>query len=429
MPTNDVNEASGMRFSQLLNELEDLHRSEVFHLRREVSDLRNRLQPFPRMSPPVPLPPADAIQEESELCPEIKVADAMVEKSPMETSPSMSPSNSGLGPESEGKRLTQNSESLLKVPVKLGLNRKGSGTSSLSKFTAMTIEEEDEEITHEESKMLRERMKSIFLGVNFEIAVAALLIANILMMAAQLQYHGFITGHEIGYPRYATNPEEAWPSAKTVFFCGDVLFAGLFTAEMCVRVFKIRCAFFRNCLNWIDFLVVCSSWAELFAAALPISPTFLRMLRLGKLLRALRVVRMSQVLESLQLLLKCIYASLRILFWSLVLLMVIQCSAGITISYMLSDYMVDTQGSAEARFEVFRYYGTFSKTLLTMFEVLFANWAPPCRVLIDNVMKLQILKGSLRFLLAPPDLPVLKSNGDPDCVGKMGRSRPPPSHT
>ena len=35
--------------------------------------------------------------------------------------------------------------------------RKGSGTSSLSKFTAMTIEEEDEEITHEESKMLRER--------------------------------------------------------------------------------------------------------------------------------------------------------------------------------------------------------------------------------------------------------------------------------
>ena len=30
---------------------------------------------------------------------------------------------------------------------------------------------------------------------------------NILMMAAQLQYHGFITGHAIGYPRYATNPK------------------------------------------------------------------------------------------------------------------------------------------------------------------------------------------------------------------------------
>lgn len=97
------------------------------------------------------------------------------------------------------------------------------------------------------------------------------------------------------------------------------------------------------------------------------------MLRLGKLLRAswtqgqtvpsspeaLKVVRMSQVLESLQLLLplgfdlmscdlfrKCIYASMRILFWSLVLLLLIQCSAGMTISYMLNDYMVDPSRSA-----------------------------------------------------------------------------------
>ena len=54
----------------------------------------------------------------------------------------------------------------------------------------------------------------------------------------------------------------------------------------------------RNFFNWIDFLVVCSSWTELFAAGLPISPTFLRMLRLGKLLRALRVVKMSQVGSS-----------------------------------------------------------------------------------------------------------------------------------
>ena len=68
---------------------------------------------------------------------------------------------------------------------------------------------------------------------------------------------------------------------------------------------------------------------------------------------------MSQVLESLQLLLplgfdlmscdlfrKCIYASKRILFWSLVLLLLIQCSAGMTISYMLNDYMVDPSRSA-----------------------------------------------------------------------------------
>jgi len=82
-----------------------------------------------------------------------------------------------------------------------------------------------------------------------------------------------------------------------------------------------------------------------------------------------RGVEVWQVLESLQLLLKCIYASLRILFWSLVLLLIIQISAGMTISYMLSDYMVDDTADPVARFAVFRYYGTFTKTLLTMFLV------------------------------------------------------------
>ena len=48
---------------------------------------------------------------------------------------------------------------------------------------------------------------------------------------------------------------------------------------------------------------------------------------------------------SMKLLRKCIAASLKILFWSLVLLMVIQCSAGMTISYLLSDFMVTDAGA------------------------------------------------------------------------------------
>ena len=154
------------------------------------------------------------------------------------------------------------------------------------------------------------------------------------------------------------------------------------------------------------------------------------------------------------------------------LLMIIQISAGMSISYLVctpvrglgmcllgfwgftdftviswkwqvSEYLVDESAPLEQRLQVFRYYGSFTKTLLTMFEaglksassplvpshvltffkisyqetsnlslswflrlvregchfiltfdsfdfataqqVLFANWAPPCRVLIDYV--------------------------------------------
>ncbi|CAE7746412.1 Scn11a [Symbiodinium pilosum] len=214
--------------------------------------------------------------------------------------------------------------------------------------------------------------------------VVALLLLNILLMASQLQYHGYKIGYMIGI--YSEPAEQYWPHFEEIFFICDFIFALLFTVEMLIRLCHIRClAFCKQWLNWIDVIVVISSWVELLATALPISPTFLRMLRLGKLLRALRVVKMSRILESLQLLLKCISASVKILFWSLVLLMIIQCSAGMTISYMVSDFMTDPDIDEERKFQVFRYYGTFSKTLLTMFEVLFANWAPACRVLMDNV--------------------------------------------
>ena len=59
--------------------------------------------------------------------------------------------------------------------------------------------------------------------------------------------------------------------------------------EMMLRQFYLGFSFFRYGLNWLDFLVVCSSWVELFAAGLPINPTFLRMLRLGKCLGSMRV--------------------------------------------------------------------------------------------------------------------------------------------
>ncbi|CAK9052560.1 unnamed protein product [Durusdinium trenchii] len=224
------------------------------------------------------------------------------------------------------------------------------------------------------------------MGPSFEFAICLLLVVNFIFMAAQLQVHGMGVGHSIGFLRFDQSPEELYPWADTFFWYCDIFFAAAFTLEILIRWMVIGRTFWCHILNWIDFFVILSSWIEFFAAALPFSPTFLRMMRLGKLLRALRVIRLSRVLESLHLLLKCIVASLQIFFWSVVLLIIIQYCAGMTISYMLSDYMSDaSRGSLQERQEVFRYYGTFSKTILTMFEVLFANWAPACRVLVDNV--------------------------------------------
>lgn len=34
---------------------------------------------------------------------------------------------------------------------------------------------------------------------------------------------------------------------------------------------------------------------------------------------------------------------------------------------------------------VYTYFGTFSRSLLTMFEITLANWPPVCRALTENV--------------------------------------------
>jgi len=338
------------RFEELLRELALAHVDEVERLRSEC-----RVARLPVLAPDSISPPLEAISR----------VESRARSDGGQQIPQWSEVDVATSKDSPG------------LPESMGL--KSLGTVDLD------LESVDSE-TEEEAVEDKGRLRAFFLSGEVEACIAVLLFVNICFMAAQLQYLGLEIGSSIQYPRYELPAEQAWPKSELVFWVGDITFASIFTIEMSVRMIYLRATFWKFALNWLDFLVVCSSWIELFAAALlPISPTFLRLLRLGKLLRAIRVVKMSSVLESLQLLLKCIFASVRILFWSLFLLMIIQISAGMTISYMVTDFMLDDSAPMDARFAVFRYYGSFSATLLTMFEVLFANWAPPCRVLIDNV--------------------------------------------
>jgi hypothetical protein len=58
------------------------------------------------------------------------------------------------------------------------------------------------------------------------------------------------------------------------------------------------------------------------------------------------------------------------------------------LSQLLNDYFesvnFDDQKSMDETREVFSYYGTFSRAMVTMFEVSLANWAVPCRILLNN---------------------------------------------
>merc|ERR1719326_604894 len=52
---------------------------------------------------------------------------------------------------------------------------------------------------------------------------------------------------------------------------------------------------------------------------------------------------------------------------------------------LLESYVHDKDAPLEKRMEVFKFYGTFARTMLTMFEITLGNWMPPCRALVENV--------------------------------------------
>ncbi|CAL1131837.1 unnamed protein product [Cladocopium goreaui] len=250
-----------------------------------------------------------------------------------------------------------------------------------------------EDVTHDfreedlpKAKSTWDRCRSFLQSDIYELVMGLLIIVNSISMFVEFEFQGYVVGHSLDYPRMHKPPEQVWPSAQHVFDTMNLAFTITFLVDIVLRIGFLRSQFFRLSFNWLDFLVVLCSVVEiLFEELLPLDTVFIRLLRLGKVARAIRVVRQTEGMSSLIMLLKCVQASFNTLCWSLSFIVVLQCIAGMVISQVVSQYMTDDTISPEARRAVFRYYGTFTSTFLTMFEVLLANWAPAARILVDNV--------------------------------------------
>ncbi|CAJ1382240.1 unnamed protein product [Effrenium voratum] len=234
--------------------------------------------------------------------------------------------------------------------------------------------------------LLSQQAASFFESDTYELLIGALILCSVLILALEMQYEGYLIGHDLDYPRMDKNPQEVWHSIPEILTWIDRTFTGVFVLDIVLRVFFIGRAFFCQVFSVLDLVVVlCSLLEEVLGEAFPFDAPFLRLLRFAKVARALRVLKRAHFLGSLHILLKSVRASVEVLFWSLCLLGIIQCIAGMMLAQSVQGFLLDESKDMMIRREVFRYFGTFSSTLLTMFEVLMANWAPACRVLVDNV--------------------------------------------
>ncbi|CAE7029587.1 MEE40 [Symbiodinium sp. CCMP2592] len=212
-----------------------------------------------------------------------------------------------------------------------------------------------------------------------KLAVTLLIFVNALVIGLQFQQ-----------PGYSASADELWPGISTVFDVLQVTFTSLFLVDVVIRGCLFWKTFFCDWFNWLDLVVVLSSVFDLITSGM-FNTSVLRLLRLTKLTRSIRILKVSSVLDSLNMIMlpgcrKCLRASVGTLFWSLCVLLVIQCIGAIVIMYTVQTYIRSPNDlTQENRLLVFAYFGTFSRSMLTMFEVLFANWITPCRILVEHL--------------------------------------------
>merc|ERR1712137_885311 len=104
-----------------------------------------------------------------------------------------------------------------------------------------------------------------------------------------------------------------------------------------------------------------------------------------RFLRFMKLLKKSEVFDSLRLLTRSLISCIPIFVWSTTFLFVVQAVVGMCLTTAFLEYMEDTHYAIETRTRLFEYFGSFSRCMFTMFELSLGNWIPVSRFLIEDI--------------------------------------------
>ncbi|CAK0875664.1 unnamed protein product [Prorocentrum cordatum] len=175
--------------------------------------------------------------------------------------------------------------------------------------------------------------------------------------------------------------DKVWPGADRAFSGLEWFFGVLFTFELALKFVAIPRKVLRDSWAIVDILVVVFFWVEVLSSDLPFPPTLIRLARMARLLRFLRVVKTIRGFGSLYLMLQAIKGSVSALGWASAVLLMGEMMFALALNLLMKDYWEDEDFDFESREMLYAYYGTFTKSLLTMIEMLLGNWYSITRIL------------------------------------------------
>jgi hypothetical protein len=224
----------------------------------------------------------------------------------------------------------------------------------------------------------------------FEAFFVGLIILNTVVAAIEAQYNGFDWGYRMRYSRMTARGTDIWPHWSSFQRALDIGFAALYTLELGLKLIGLNLSFFKCAWNLFDMFLV-GSWyvLEFYDASSVINPMILRLARLARLMRLVRHCGWFEAFDSLHMLISAIRSSFTVLVWSTLLLFVLFVVGALvangTFSGYLEDVDINDNRTMQEKREVYMYFGTFSRSFVSVFELAFANHSPILRTLMENV--------------------------------------------
>lgn len=235
---------------------------------------------------------------------------------------------------------------------------------------------------------------------NFETTFAFLILGNAMQICLEVEHIGLQVGCDLEYKldvykhcRGAGDDYGIWPGARTAFLVSDWFFGLIFTVEVLIKLAALHKRYCCSLWNGFDFLCVVAFYVEKVASALlVVDPLVLRAFRLLRLLRLIRLLRMLESLDALYIMTTAIQGMVKVVIWAVTLLALMQALCALLVTLLLhAEYFEDKDGAfnltpetRNAQWEMYEYFGTFARSLFSMFELTLANWPPAARLLAEN---------------------------------------------
>jgi len=249
---------------------------------------------------------------------------------------------------------------------------------------------------------------------------------NAFIMCWECQYQGLDVGFQLQYPGRPVEAQTVWSGAETAFNFFDLLFGSLFVLEMVVKLLCWRCRYFYDSDGWefasedlevkgwklvmlqffwsvrgwniLDFSCVLTFLFDKGLTVVSVNPQMLRLLRLFRLFRLVRLLRFLETLDHLYIMTTAIAGLSKVLSWAIVLLttMLLICDLFL-VQILHATYFNKVTAAAlseeqlEKHHRMYEYFGTFTRCMLSMFEITLGNWPPVARLLSEEVSEWFIL--------------------------------------